>query len=68
MPRNLILIKKDGTIIIDASGYQGLTCLQDLKLILEKLKQYGIDTSILEQMLKQGESEVSEKESVEVGT
>ena len=56
-----IIIHKDGKITIEGIGYVGKECLKDLKTILELLKQYGIDTDIETQELKQ-EAKVEEVE------
>ncbi len=51
MPVTRIIVKKDGSIIIEGIGYTG-ACLQDLEKILSTLKAFGIEARIEMQQLK----------------
>ncbi len=52
MPVTRIIVKKDGSIIIEGIGYTGTACLQDLEKILSTLKAFGIEARIEMQQLK----------------
>lgn len=46
-----IEITPDG-ITVDASGFQGKTCIDEIQKLLASLREAGIETEIIEQKLK----------------
>lgn len=61
-----VTVKRDGTILIDASGFVGETCLEQLRAYQQYLERNGIHSEIIEQKRKENEMFASPAFSKEV--
>lgn len=65
MPKIIkMIIKNDGSILVDLDGYVGQSCVKDVEQLINKLKEAGIDVNISESNLKE-EAYLSEAETEE---
>jgi len=65
MPKNIVIIRKDGSLVVDAYGYKGRMCLKELENLLKLLREkYGVNVNIEYQELKPEEVEETTTEYV----
>ena len=65
MPKTRIVIKRDGSVVIEGLGYFGSECLSDLHRILEGLEKSGAKIDIKEVKRKISESQAVAERGVE---